>query len=196
MPRFLHVGCGRTPKARTTPILASDAWEEVRLDIDPAAWPDIVASMTDMSAVPDGSMDAVFAHHTLEHLYAPDVPVALREFARVLAPDGFAIIAVPNLQAVAQQITDGKLMEPAYLSPAGPVSPHDMIYGLTAAIAQGRTYMAHRCGFTTASLNEALRQAGFPKVVTRQHGFNLTAHALRQPLEDDQALAWARPHFT
>ena len=78
MPRFLHVGCGRNTKARTTPVLAGDDWAEVRLDIDPGAKPDIVASMTDMSAVPDGSMDGLFAHHTLEHLYPHEVPVALR----------------------------------------------------------------------------------------------------------------------
>jgi len=196
MPRFLHVGCGRHTKVRTTPILAGNDWEEVRLDIDPAAQPDIVASMTDMSAVADGSMDALFAHHTLEHLYASEVAVALSEFARVLAPDGFAIIAVPNLQAVAQQIAEGKLMEPAYVAPAGPISPHDMLYGLGTAIAEGRTYMAHRCGFTTASLSEALQRAGFRKVVSRQQGFNLTAYALRQDMPDDLAIAWARTHFT
>ena len=196
LPRFLHVGCGRNTKASTTPVLASEAWHEVRLDIDPAVQPDIVASMTDMSAVADGSMDAIFAHHTLEHLYAHEVAVALREFARVLAPGGFAIIAVPDLEMVARQVAEGGLMEPAYVSPAGPISPHDMFYGLGRAIAEGRTYMAHRCGFTMGSLSRALEVAGFPRVVSRRSGFNLTAHALREPMQEDLALAWARTHFT
>jgi SAM-dependent methyltransferase len=195
MPRFLHVGCGPHTKANTTPVLAGQEWQEVRLDIDPAARPDIIASMTDLSLVAPGSMDAVYAHHTLEHLFAPEVPVALREFARVLAPDGFAIIGVPDLQAVARLVADGKLMQPAYVAPAGPISPHDMVYGLGSAIAEGRTSMAHRGGFTAASLTEALQAAGFAKVVCRQQGFNLTAYALRQPMPDDLAIAWARSHF-
>ena len=195
MPRFLHVGCGRTPKARTTPVLAGDDWQEVRLDIDPNGKPDIVASMTDMAAVADASMDAIYAHHTLEHLYAHEVPVALREFARVLAPTGCAIIAVPDLQAVARLVADGKLTEPAYISPSGPVSPLDMLYGFGASIAEGHTYMAHRSGFTRSSLSAALQAAGFPKVVSRQKNFNLFAYALRQPMADDPAIAWARTHF-
>ncbi len=195
MPRFLHVGCAQTPKSRTTPVLAGDDWQEVRLDIDPAVRPDIVASMTDMSAVADGSMDALFAHHTLEHLHAHEVPVALAEFRRVLAPDGFAIIGCPNLKAVAWLLAEGKLMEPAYVSPAGPVSAHDMLYGLGAAIAAGRTYMTHRCGFTTESLATALDRAGFPQVVNRQEGYNLFAYARLRPRTNDQAVLWARPHF-
>ncbi len=196
MPRFLHVGCGHNTKAQTTPILAGSDWQEVRLDIDPAVRPDIVASMTDMAAVPDGSMDALFAHHTLEHLYPHEVPVALREFHRVLAPAGFAIIAVPDLQAVAKVVAEGKLTEPAYISPAGPISALDMLYGFGSAIAKGRTYMAHRGGFTSASLAQALRGVGFAQVVRRQQNFNLHAYALRQHMADDLAVAWARTHFT
>ncbi len=195
MPRFLHVGCGRNTKDRTTPVLAGPDWDEVRLDIDPGARPDIVASMTDMSAVPSGGMDAVFAHHTLEHLYPHEVPVALREFARVLGPAGFAVIAVPDLQAVAKLVAEGNLAAPAYVSPAGPITPLDMLYGLGSAIAAGRTYMAHRGGFTAQSLRDALQAAGFAKVVSRQQQFNLFAYALRQPMPDDLAIAWARTHF-
>jgi ubiquinone/menaquinone biosynthesis C-methylase UbiE len=195
MPRFLHVGCGQKPKTKTTPVLAGDDWEEVRLDIDPSGSPHIVASMTDMSVVPDGSMDALVAHHTLEHLYVHEVPVALAEFARVLAPDGFAIIAVPNLQAVAKQVMEGRLLEAAYVSPAGPITPHDMLYGLGRAVAAGHTYMAHRCGFTPKSLSDALEHAGFQQVVKRQSGFNLFAYARRTAMAQDEVVEWARTHF-
>jgi ubiquinone/menaquinone biosynthesis C-methylase UbiE len=55
--------------------------------------------MTDMSAVADASVDAIFSSHNIEHLYPHEVPVALGEFLRVLKPDGFAIITWGTLQA-------------------------------------------------------------------------------------------------
>ena len=62
------------------------AWREIRLDIDAGHRPDIVGSLTDMSGIVSGSVDAVYSCHNLEHLHAHEVPVALREFLRVLTP--------------------------------------------------------------------------------------------------------------
>ena len=36
MRKFLHVGCGQANKADTTKGFNTDAWQEVRFDIDPA----------------------------------------------------------------------------------------------------------------------------------------------------------------
>lgn len=59
--RFLHAGCGPENKAGIEKGFNASDWQEVRLDIDPDAKPDIVATMTDMSGVATGSMDAVVA---------------------------------------------------------------------------------------------------------------------------------------
>ena len=45
--------------------------------------------MTDMPAVEDAYVDAVFSSHNIEHLYAHEVAEALSEFKRVLNEDGF-----------------------------------------------------------------------------------------------------------
>lgn len=89
----------------------------IRLDIDPTFNPDIVGSITDMSAVADNSMDALYSSHNIEHLYPHEVQIALKEFLRVLRPDGFAIVACPDLQSVAELVAQDKLTEPAYQSP-------------------------------------------------------------------------------
>lgn len=68
-------------------------WRELRLDIEPATHPDIVADMTDMTPLASASVDAIFSCHNLEHLAPHEVPLALAEFHRVLRDDGFAIIA-------------------------------------------------------------------------------------------------------
>jgi hypothetical protein len=69
MPQFLHVGCGPKRKDRTTQGFNTPAWQEIRLDIDPAAYPDILGSMTDLSVVASELMDAIFSSHNIEHLY-------------------------------------------------------------------------------------------------------------------------------
>ena len=57
--RVLHVGCGAAAPHKLPEIFfPAGAWAEVRLDIDPAVAPDIVASITDMSVVPDGCQSA------------------------------------------------------------------------------------------------------------------------------------------
>ena len=84
MKQFLHVGCGPKHKDRTTAGFNNPDWHELRLDIDESVNPDIVGTMTDMSAVADASVDAVFSSHNIEHLYPHEVPVALAEFKRVL----------------------------------------------------------------------------------------------------------------
>jgi SAM-dependent methyltransferase len=197
MPTLLHVGCARLRKDETTPAFAGPDWTEVRLDIDPAVEPDIVASMTDMSAVPDAAMDAIYSSHNLEHLYPFEVELALREFVRVLAPDGFAVVTCPDLQAAAQLVVDDKLLETAYDSPAGPISAMDIFYGHRAALAKGNLFMAHRCGFTARALSEVLRACGFASVVVRRRPahMDIWAAATRQVAPAERLRSLAAQHF-
>jgi SAM-dependent methyltransferase len=173
--RILHAGCGtsRLPQ-----------WldgEEVRLDINPAVKPDVVASLTDLSPLGEaaGTFDAVFCCHALEHLYPQDVGAALAEFHRVLKPGGAAIVWVPDLEDV--KATE----EVLYQSDSGPVTGLDMIYGMRKYV-QANPYMAHHCGFVQATLGEAMRQAGFAHVeVHRAGGFELIAIATKGPTAAD-----------
>jgi len=162
----LNAGSG-AQSASALPVYF-DAWRQFRVDIDPSAEPDLIASIADLSSVPDGSMDAVWASHCLEHLFAHEVPSALREFKRVLHGDGFACIIVPDLQAIADWIAKDRLHEPIYESAAGPVTAHDMIWGFGPAIEQGAVGMAHLCGFTPTPLLERLDSAGFGEIVLRR----------------------------
>ncbi len=177
--RVLHVGCGAAdPRKLPAEWFPADTWAEVRLDIDASVAPDIIASITDMTPVPTGSMDAVWSSHNVEHLYPHEVPLALAEFRRVLAPGGFLLITLPDLQQVAELVAQDRLTEAAYVSPAGPITPLDMLYGHRASLAQGNAFMGHRGGFTARSLQAALTEAGFPQArVMRDGKFALWAAA-------------------
>lgn len=197
MPTFLHVGCGQQPKGATTRAFADPEWMEVRFDIDPSVEPDIVGSMTDMSAVPDASMDAIFSSHNIEHLYAFEAAIALREFARVLKPEGFAVITCPDIQAVAALVAEGKLLEPAYHSASGPIAPIDILYGHRPALARGHSFMAHKTGFTRKVLAQTLQASGFGSVIARSRPacFDLWAAATRTASPPERLRALAAQHF-
>lgn len=195
---FLHVGCGPARKQHTTRAFAGPGWRELRLDIDPQVSPDIVGTMTDMSAVASESVDAVFSSHNIEHLYAHEVLVALREFLRVLRPNGFLVITCPDLQSVAALVAEDRLMEPAYMSAAGPIAPIDILYGHRPQIAAGNLFMAHRCGFTRRVLDGVLLAAGFATVGSLGRGapyFDLWAVASKQEGNEAELRTLALLHF-
>lgn len=194
---FLHVGCGWRRKEGTTPGFNTPEWRELRFDIDPAVQPDIIGSMTDLSAIADASMDAVFSSHNIEHLYAHEVPVALAGFLRVLKPDGFLVLTCPDLQKVCAMVANDRLLDTAYVSPAGPITPLDMLYGLRASLQQGNHYMAHRCGFTPSVLIGALQAAGFATIAAQSYesSFNLWAVATKAPCEEARILQLSSEHF-
>lgn len=170
---ILHVGCGPYHPQALPDLLRTPEWREVRLDIDPAVQPDIIGSITDMHAVLSASVDAVYSSHNLEHVYAHEVPIALAEFYRVLKPGGFALIIVPDIQKVAEYVAQGKLEEPLYVSPYGPIAAIDILYGFRTALAQGNHFMAHRTAFTVETLRQKLQEAGFSQVEMHKEGFNL-----------------------
>jgi predicted SAM-dependent methyltransferase len=197
MKTFLHVGCGPKRKDRTTKALST--WNELRFDIDESVQPDLVGTMTDMSSVSSESVDAVFSSHNIEHLYPHEVPLALAEFLRVLSDDGFAVITCPDLQSVCALIAEDKLTDAAYTSPAGPIAPIDIMYGLRSSMAQGNLYMAHRCGFTKKVLAGTLQASGFKSVATLSRGypyFDLWAVASKEELPEAQMQALAVEHIT
>ncbi len=199
MKTFLHVGCGNKRKDRTTKALSSHGWNEVRFDIDESVNPDLVGSMIDMSSVETMSVDAVFSSHNIEHLYPHEVPIALSEFFRVLKSDGIAVITCPDLQSVCALIAEDKLTESAYTSPAGPIAPIDILYGLRSSMAKGNLYMAHRCGFTQKVLIGTLQQCGFKSVATTARGhpyFDLWAVASKQEHTEEHMKALASEHIS
>lgn len=179
--KLLHVGCGSSNKDKLPKLFQSAEWKEVRLDINPDVKPDIVASMTDMQAVETASMDGVFSSHNIEHLYPHEVPVALAEFRRVLKPGGMLMLTLPDLQAVAAYIAEGKLESTLYTSPAGEISPIDIVYGFRKDLANGNRFMAHNSGFTAVTLANHLRQAGFSTISVQREWVNLWAVAYNLP---------------
>jgi predicted SAM-dependent methyltransferase len=174
MRSFLHVGCWHHNKSGLKGF-NSDDWNEIRFDIDETVAPDIIGSLTDMSLVTNESVEAIYSSHNIEHVFAHEVPIVIREFHRVLSTTGFVIITCPDLQSIGEAIAQDKLIDSLYISPAGPICPIDIVYGHRGFIEQGNQYMAHKTGFTYTSLARAFLENGFAKVIG---GRNLQPYAL------------------
>ena len=160
MKTLLHVGCASL-NISDLKGFNNDNWTEIRFDIDETRNPDIIGTIVDLSLVETESVDAVYSAYNLDHIYPHEVPIALKEFFRVLKNDGIAVIKCPDIQSVCEAIGKDKLLDTFYQSPVGPITPIDILFGNRKAIAKGNEFMAKKGGFTYSVLDGALHQAGF-----------------------------------
>ena len=193
LKHVLNAGSGSLSARRLHQTFQQTGWQEIRLDIDPAVEPDLIGSVTDMSAlISSQTFDAAWASHSLEHLHSYEVVEALLEFRRILKPDGFALITSPDLETVASLVLQHGLDHVAYTSPVGPITPRDMLFGHGDSIRRGMTFMAHRSGFTCESLGSSLLEAGFPMVLAKREGFDIWALALMEDSDKNAILSKLR----
>ena len=187
MKTFLHVGCGPQNKSSCLGF-DNDNWKEIRLDIDKNANPDIVGSLTDMKSVETGTVDAVYSSHNIVNLFQHEVPIALKEFYRVLKKDGMVVITCYDLQSIGKAILEDKLLVPLYKSPVGPVTAFDILYGHRNITADGNTNMMHKSGFTYSLLNKAFYNAGFKARYggRRPQGCDLFLVAFKEKIPEEE----------
>ena len=122
MKTLLHVGCGYLNKSDLKGF-NNDDWNETRLDVDQDVNPDVVGNLIDLSMFDAGSFDAIYSAYSIDFIHPHEVPIALREFNRVLKQDGFVVMRCADIQSVCEVVAQDKLLEPIYESPVGPISP-------------------------------------------------------------------------
>lgn len=186
MKRVLNVG-GNNKNIGLPGVF--DGWDHVLLDIDPAGQPDVVCDARQLTTLPAASYDAVYCSHNLEHYHRHEVTHVLAGFRHVLKSDGFVLVRVPNMKEVLQIAVERELdiEDLLYTSSAGPITVHDVIYGLGAEIERsGNDFYAHKTGFTPNTLVRYLTRAGFAHVYIGEAGLDLCAYALVQ--EPDEAM--------
>ena len=200
MKIFLHVGSG--PQNKSTCLgFNNDNWKEIRLDIDKNVNPDIVGTLTDMKSVDTGSVDAVYSSHNIEHIFPHEVPIALREFYRVLKEDGIVVITCPDIQSAGEALTQDKLFETLYQGksvPEGydvPVTAFDILFGHRETTADGNVFMVHKGGFTYSLLDRAFYEAGFKVRVggRRPEACDLYLVAFKQKKSEEEVKKIALP---
>lgn len=104
----LDLGCGygefiNLVEARRR--IALDAWDGMPAHLEPGVEP-IVGPVTDLSAVPDRSVDYAFSSNLFEHLTKDELAVMLRQLKAKLAPGGTLTTLQPNYRYCAQEYFD------------------------------------------------------------------------------------------
>lgn len=157
-------------------------WNHLVLDIDPRGGADIVCDARELLMQAADQYDAVYCSHNLEHYYHHEVPRVLAGFLHVLKPGGFAEIRVPDLVTVMKKMIqeDLDLENQLYVSPAGPITVRDVIYGSAKLIEQsGNDFMLHKTGFSHKSLGDSLHQAGFREIWIVPGPYEICAFAFK-----------------
>lgn len=158
---LLNLGSGRThlTELGCLETLPVGDWQEVRVDLDEDAEPDVVA---DLRSLPfeDDYADAAISLGVLEHFEEPALPSVFGEIARVLKPGGVVKLVVPDMQAICAVIAEGRLTDVLFESSAGPVRALDIVYGYSPMLAEHPLW-GHRTGFTAATLADWLGSVGF-----------------------------------
>ena len=196
MKTLLHVGCGYLKKSDLK-VFDNDDWRETRLDIDEDVSPDVVGNLTNLSMFNAGSFNAIYSAYSIDFIHPHEVPIAFREFHRVLKHDGFVVIRCSDIQRVCELVAQDKLLETIYESPVGPVSPIDMLYGNRKQIAKGNKHMTKKGGFTYSVLNNSLGEAGFQiRYGGRiKNSWALAVVAFKQKKSEEEIKILADPFF-
>ena len=187
-PRVLNVG-GNNKNIQLPTYFSG--WEHLLLDIDPKGNPDIVCDARRLTTLPHAEFDAVYCSHNLEHYYKHDAKTVLQGFLHVLKANGFAEIRVPDMDSVMKSVVERDLdiEDVLYVSPSGPITVRDVIYGWSVEIERsGVDFYAHKTGFTASSLKSVLAGAGFSKVYPfiAKEAFEVRALAFKAEPTDAQ----------
>jgi SAM-dependent methyltransferase len=177
----LHIGCGKGQLA---------GW--INIDVHPAPLALNVLRGLPFAA---GSASHIFVSHLLEHLYYPrDVKPFLAELWRVLAPGGVVRVVVPDIEKCIAAYTQNdreffsSRRETWPWWPSNPTRLEDFLAYAGAGPEPGFLFESHKYGYDFETLDRALSDAGFGKVI--QSGYMASEHpALR--VDDVSAVARA-----
>lgn len=162
----------------------NDGWHVVSVDTHEDQKPNYVGSITQLSMIGDQSVDAVWCPHVMQKLFAFQIPMALKEACRVLKYNGVFYMTVPDAQIASAYFAHNRATETLYHSPAGPVTPMDLLFGFQPVIQRGNTSLTHHCAFTSESLATLMRESGFSNVQIKRDNYELQVMAIRQADDD------------
>lgn len=140
-PLKLHIG-GREPHPD---------WKI--LDIEPRPEVDYLANAQDLSQFESNSIDVIYTSHVLEHFYYNlnnELIDTLKEWHRVLKPEGKLLISVPDLKTLCWLYLNPNLL---------PIERHQLMRIMFGG--QTNIYDVHKVGFDFEVLALYLEEVGF-----------------------------------
>lgn len=146
----LHLGCGK----KFIPGFK-------HVDLQDLEHIDYKTSVDKLDFALDGSVELIYAAHILEHFGRNEYKDVLKEWFRVLEPNGILRISVPNFDSVVKYYTekDNNL---------------ELLLGLLVGGQKVGEYDYHKMVFDKKLLSKALKEVGFKSVV--EYNWRETEH--------------------
>jgi predicted SAM-dependent methyltransferase len=123
--------------------------------------PDIVADLRKIP-LPDSCAEEVMAIHVVEHFHPWEVPDLLKEWRRLLKPEGLLVLELPNLIKCCRNIIT------LYEGGTVPMKVnHPDQYGMWGIFGDDShkdPYMMHKYGWTPQTLSAELEKHGFGSI--------------------------------
>lgn len=152
-PVQLHLGCGK----RFLPGF-------LHIDQDDYDHIDYRSSISSLEYIPSNSVHLIYCCHALEYFDYLQVNDVLKEWSRVLKPNGILRISVPDFEKIIKIYSKTKNMKLLY----------GFIYGRYLKENSTREPIYHKTIFTLTSLKEYLLSNGFGNV--REYKWQDTIH--------------------
>lgn len=141
----LNVGCGRVKKVGY-----------LNVDIDPLMKPDLILNINSGLPFKEERFQIIEAYHIIEHIFPWSVLDLLKEFFRVLKPQGRLVIECPNIEAACTWLVGN--MQYGSDSQMG-------MWALYGDPNSQNPFHMHKWGYTPLTLHDILKQAGFTHIV-------------------------------
>jgi len=164
-PKKANLGCGYDIRENY-----------LNIDLHERHGPDLVADITKLDVLPNDWFDEIVAQDVLEHVERHKVAVALKEWARILAPNGVIQVRVPSLELIF------KMLSQPQNRPANEAAKIiHLLYG-----TQEYTGDYHLAGFTAAVLEQHLNDVGLQICKAEiSYGWCFDVHARKTDVLDD-----------
>ena len=137
----LNLGCGNDIRPK------GEGW--INVDIRRLEGVDEVADVRDLSIFRDGCAEEILANDLLEHIPPADIPRTLKEWRRVLQPDGKINIRIPDIKRIARRFLAGSITEDKAML---------LIYGDQSPEWGGTEWGSHKAGYTDQQITNLLQQ--------------------------------------
>ncbi len=130
--------------------------------------PDVICDVRNLNKFSNDYADEILAVHVIEHFGRWEVVSILKEWVRVLKPNGKLILECPNLKSACEQF----LQDPDLYSGPGQEGQRTMwvFYGDPSWTDP---LMVHRWGYTPISLAKVMHEAGLRELKQEPAQFKL-----------------------
>lgn len=166
------------------------AWIKVMLDERPGDNISFIDVSMRLRQHDEAVFDAVYCSQQLKNYSINEGAEILTGFKRLLKPGGFIHLKVPDVAVFMHQMvkSDHDLYDVAYVSAAGPISYHDVLWGLSKKTeTNGASSTGHRSGYSRNMIERVLSHNGFSDIIhiSKHHDKEVELIAAVNQLHDD-----------